>query len=82
MAAGAAHAEDYPSRPIRAGTPRDVVDKLSRAVREAVKPSEVVAAWRPHGVDPLDGGPDDLARLAATELKRWSDVATAAGLKK
>jgi tripartite-type tricarboxylate transporter receptor subunit TctC len=65
-----------------AGTPREVIDKLSRAVREAVKSSEVVAAWRPQGVDPVDGGPDDLARLEASELKRWSDVATAAGLKK
>jgi tripartite-type tricarboxylate transporter receptor subunit TctC len=65
-----------------AGTPREVVDKLSRAVREAVKSPEVVTAWRPQGVDPLDGGPDDLARLEASELKRWSDVATAAGLKK
>jgi tripartite-type tricarboxylate transporter receptor subunit TctC len=65
-----------------AGTPRDVVDKLSRAVREAVKWSDVVAAWRPQGVDPLDGGPDDMARLEVSELKRWSDVATAAGLKK
>ena len=65
-----------------AGTPREVVEKLARAVREAVKSSDVVAAWRPQGVDPLDGGPDDLARLIASELKRWGDVATAAGLKK
>jgi tripartite-type tricarboxylate transporter receptor subunit TctC len=65
-----------------AGTPREAIDKLSRAVREAVKSSEVVAAWRPQGVDPLDGGPDQLARLIASELKRWGDVATAAGLKK
>jgi tripartite-type tricarboxylate transporter receptor subunit TctC len=65
-----------------AGTPREVIDKLARAVREAVKSSEVVAAWRPQGVDPLDGGPDQLARLIASELKRWGDVATAAGLKK
>jgi tripartite-type tricarboxylate transporter receptor subunit TctC len=65
-----------------ARTPRDVVDKLSRAVREAVKSNDVAAAWRPQGVDPLDGGPDDMARLEVSELKRWSDVATAAGLKK
>ena len=65
-----------------AGTPREVIDKLSRAVREAVKSNEVVAAWRPQGVDPLDGGPDELARLIASELKRWGDVAAAAGLKK
>jgi len=51
-------------------------------LREAVKSSDVVAAWRPQGVDPLDGGPDELARLIAVELKRWGDVATAAGLKK
>ena len=65
-----------------AGTPREVIDKLARALREAVKSSEVVAAWRPQGVDPLDGGPDDFARIMQSELKRWSDVATAAGLKK
>ena len=65
-----------------AGTPREVIEKLSRAVREAVKSNEVVVAWRPQGVDPLDGGPDELARLLGTELKRWGDVAAAAGLKK
>ena len=65
-----------------AGTPREAIDKLTRGLREAVKSSDVVAAWRPQGVDPLDGGPDELARLIAGELKRWGDVATAAGLKK
>ena len=65
-----------------AGTPREVIEKLSRAVRDAVKSNEVVAAWRPQGVDPLDGDPDELARLIGTELKRWGDVAAAAGLKK
>jgi tripartite-type tricarboxylate transporter receptor subunit TctC len=65
-----------------AGTPAPIIEKLSRTVREAVKSSEVIAAWRPQGVDPLDGGPEDLARLEASELKRWTEVATAAGLKK
>lgn len=65
-----------------AGTPREALDKLARAVREAVKAPEVIAAWGPQGVDPLDGGPDDLTKLSASELKRWGDVAAAAGLKK
>jgi tripartite-type tricarboxylate transporter receptor subunit TctC len=65
-----------------AGTPAPVVDKLSRAVREAVKSNDVIAAWRPLGVDPRDGGAADLAALQETELKRWSEVAAAAGLKK
>ena len=65
-----------------AGTPREVIDKLAPALREAVKSPEVIAAWRPQGVDPLDGGPDDLAKLDASELKRWTEVAAAAGLIK
>jgi tripartite-type tricarboxylate transporter receptor subunit TctC len=65
-----------------AGTPRPVIDKLAGAVAEALKSSDVVAAWRPQGIDPLGGGPEDFARHIASESKRWSDVAQAAGLKK
>jgi tripartite-type tricarboxylate transporter receptor subunit TctC len=65
-----------------AGTPSPVIDKLSRAVREAVKSNDVIAAWRPLGVDPREGGAADLAALQDSELKRWSEVAAAAGLKK
>jgi tripartite-type tricarboxylate transporter receptor subunit TctC len=65
-----------------AGTPAPVIDKLSRAVREAINSNEVIAAWRPLGVDPREGGAADLAALQENELKRWSEVAAAAGLKK
>jgi len=66
----------------RAGTPRDIIDKLSRAAREALATNEVVTAWRPQGIDPLSGGPDEFARHIESESKRWSEVAQAAGLKK
>jgi tripartite-type tricarboxylate transporter receptor subunit TctC len=65
-----------------AGTPRPVIDKLAGAVREALASNEVVTAWRPQGIDPLSGGPEDFARHIASESKRWGDVTTAAGLKK
>jgi len=65
----------------RAGTPRDIIDKLSRAAREALATNEVVTAWRPQGIDPLSGGPDEFARHIESESKRWSEVAQAAGLK-
>jgi tripartite-type tricarboxylate transporter receptor subunit TctC len=65
-----------------AGTPKAVIDKLAHALREAVKTPEVAAIWRPQGVDPLEGGPEDFSRLLASELKRWGAVAQAAGLKK
>jgi tripartite-type tricarboxylate transporter receptor subunit TctC len=67
---------------VPAGTPPDVIDKLSRAANEALKSSEVIAAWAPQGVDPMPGGPDDYARHLASEVKRWGDVVVAAGLKK
>jgi tripartite-type tricarboxylate transporter receptor subunit TctC len=65
-----------------AGTPREIIDKLARATGEAVQSSEVVTAWRPQGIDPLGGGPEEFARYIASESKRWGDVAAAAGLKK
>jgi tripartite-type tricarboxylate transporter receptor subunit TctC len=65
-----------------AGTPREVVDKLGGAVDEATKSAEVVNAWRPLGVDPLTGGPQEFARYIASELKRWNEVGAAAGLNK
>jgi tripartite-type tricarboxylate transporter receptor subunit TctC len=65
-----------------AGTPRAVVEKLSHAVREAAKADDVVKAWYPQGISPFDGGPDDLARHMASEIKVWGEVAAGAGLKK
>jgi tripartite-type tricarboxylate transporter receptor subunit TctC len=64
------------------GTPAPIIDKLSRAVREAVKSDDVIAAWRPQGVDPLDGGPAEFSKLNAEELARWTKVAAAANLLK
>jgi tripartite-type tricarboxylate transporter receptor subunit TctC len=65
-----------------AGTPREVIDKLAHAVREAATSTEVVNAWRPQGIDPLSGDAEQFARYMTSELKRWGDVAAAAGLKK
>jgi tripartite-type tricarboxylate transporter receptor subunit TctC len=65
-----------------AGTPKPVVDKLAKAVAEASTSPEVVASWKPQGIDPIGGGPDDFGRHIASESKRWGEVAAAAGLKK
>jgi tripartite-type tricarboxylate transporter receptor subunit TctC len=65
-----------------AGTPGPITDKLAHAVRAATKADDVVKAWHAQVIDPLDGGPDELARHMTSETKRWTDVAIAAGLKK
>ena len=65
-----------------AGTPRQVIDKLARAVAEALTSNEVLAALHPQGFDALSGGPDDFTATIGREIKRWGEVAQAAGLKK
>lgn len=65
-----------------AGTPREIVDKLSRAVAEAQKSEEVLKILRTQGFEAITGGPDEFAKSMQSEIKRWNAVAQAAGLKK
>jgi tripartite-type tricarboxylate transporter receptor subunit TctC len=64
------------------GTPREIVDKLARAADESLKSSEALRSLRAQGFDALGGGPEDFARTIRSEIKRWGEVAQAAGLKK
>ena len=65
-----------------AGTPREIVAKLAGAVNEALRTSEVENALRAQGFDTIGGSPEDFGRHIAGEMKKWSDVAVAAGLRK
>jgi tripartite-type tricarboxylate transporter receptor subunit TctC len=65
-----------------AGTPKEIVDKLAQAVNEALKNDEVLARLHQQGIDPLGGTPEEFTRYLGSEVKKWADVASAAGLKK
>lgn len=65
-----------------AGTPRPVIDTLSRAVNDALRVDEVVAPLRAQGIDPLGGTPEEFGRYIQTEIQKWENVAKAAGVKK
>jgi len=65
-----------------AATPPDIVEKLNRAVNDALKSPEVIAGLNRLGVDVLGGTPEQFAQFIASEMKKWSAVAEAAGLKK
>jgi tripartite-type tricarboxylate transporter receptor subunit TctC len=65
-----------------AGTAKEIVDKLNRAGNEALKADEVAKALAPQGIDLVGGSPDDFAGFLDSEMKRWTTVAQAAGLKK
>jgi tripartite-type tricarboxylate transporter receptor subunit TctC len=64
------------------GTAKEIVDKLNRAGNEALKAEEVGKALAPQGIDLVGGSADDFARFLDSEMKRWTTVAQAAGLKK
>jgi tripartite-type tricarboxylate transporter receptor subunit TctC len=63
------------------GTPRDIVDKLSRAANEAVRSPEVLTLLTAQGVDPLGGTPEEFARFIDVELKKWAGVVKDAAIK-
>jgi tripartite-type tricarboxylate transporter receptor subunit TctC len=65
-----------------AGTPREIIDKLSAEINEALKMDDVVQSLRKQGFEPLGGTPDAFARYIKDEIAQWARVAEAAGLRK
>jgi tripartite-type tricarboxylate transporter receptor subunit TctC len=65
-----------------AGTPREVVDKLSVGINEALKMDDVLAQLHKQGFDALGGTPDAFTRYVQSEIAQWARVVEAAGLKK
>jgi len=64
-----------------AGTPADVVDRLNRAVREAVAVPAVRDKLGALGMRLQAGTPAELQALLASEIKRWGDVIRAARIE-
>ena len=65
-----------------AGTPREIVDRLSKLANEAIASDDIAKALRAQGLEPLGGSPDDFAAYIVSEVKKGAAVAQAAGLKK
>jgi tripartite-type tricarboxylate transporter receptor subunit TctC len=65
-----------------AGTPREVIDKLSAAANKALASDDVAAKLRAQGFEPMGGPPDEFAQFIARETVKWTAAAEAAGLRK
>jgi tripartite-type tricarboxylate transporter receptor subunit TctC len=65
-----------------AGTPPDVINKLSGIANEALKSEEIIKALATHGIDPLGGSPEDFARFIARETEKMTRLAKMGGIKK
>jgi tripartite-type tricarboxylate transporter receptor subunit TctC len=64
-----------------AGTPQSVITTLAAAAHKALQTKDAIDSLHKQGYDPLDVGPDEFAARLHADIKRWTDVVRAAGLK-
>jgi tripartite-type tricarboxylate transporter receptor subunit TctC len=64
-----------------AGTPKDVVAKLSDAFGKVMQSPEVKSRMVSQGADPAFLGADDFAKFLAAEMPRWADAVKKSGAK-
>jgi tripartite-type tricarboxylate transporter receptor subunit TctC len=63
------------------GTPREIVEKLNRAVNEGLKDPAVLARFRELEGEPLAFAPDEFASFMTAEAKRWGQAVEASGVR-
>lgn len=64
-----------------AGTPKPVIDKLNRALLDAMKQPDVVARFANIGADPIGSSPEELGAHLQRESDRWSKLIAERGIK-
>ncbi|WP_370681166.1 Bug family tripartite tricarboxylate transporter substrate binding protein [Comamonas sp. GB3 AK4-5] len=64
-----------------AGTPKEVVGKLSSAFQQVMQLPEVRSRMVEQGADPAFLGSDDFAKFLAGEMPRWAAAVKASGTK-
>jgi tripartite-type tricarboxylate transporter receptor subunit TctC len=64
-----------------AGTPRAIVDRLSRELRAAVMSDDVRERFLGEGVEPIPSTPEDYAADIDAEEKKWSALVSGLNLK-
>jgi tripartite-type tricarboxylate transporter receptor subunit TctC len=64
-----------------AGTPKEIVDKVARAVERSLQDKAVAEALRSQGAEPEYMAPDAFARYVDSEITRWTTVIRALNIK-
>ena len=62
-------------------TPRDVIVKLNAALNAAIKDPEVVKRMTAQGVAFVGGTPEQADEFLQSEIRRWGEIITRAGIK-
>lgn len=64
-----------------AGTPKDIVEKLSAALRTVLADPDTKAKLEAQGAEPAWQSPEAFAATIVTEQKRWGQAVKASGAK-
>ncbi len=64
-----------------AGTPREIVTRLSQEANKAVNDPEIKNRFSEIGIEPVGGTPEQTSKFLADEIARWAKVITTAGVK-
>ncbi len=64
-----------------AGTPRPVIDRLNKVLREALASEEVKRQLGADGTDITPGSPEDYAAFIDKDEKKWSQLVKASGVE-
>ena len=64
-----------------AGTPRPIIDKLNKALRDALASSEVKKQLSNDGTEITPGTPEDYADFIDKDEKKWSQLVKASGVE-
>ena len=65
-----------------AGTPRPIIELLSRAANEAVRSEDVIKTFDNNGIIALGSTPEEMASFIRSEIEKWGKVVVAAGMLK
>ena len=64
-----------------AGTPREIVARLSEEVAKAVKSADITGKFEAIGIVPVGSTPEAAARFLDDEIGKWAKVISTAGVK-
>ena len=64
-----------------AGTPKPVIDRLYKALEEAVNDPAVRSRFTEQGAEPASSGPEEVQKFIVSETAKWHGIITRAGIE-